>query len=581
MKNTHRLSLFTGLILLLGACGNAVAEHWQPTLNPDTEVQPPKWDWQLQVPVLIHDDPTIEIYDIDMFENEYSGMVQQLKTLGKKVICYVNVGAWEDYRDDETNFPSSILGNVYDRFPNEKWLDIRDVNPAKSTTGMALRSILEARFDRAQQMGCDAVEPDNMDGFDESSHNPSGFPLTYEDQIYFNLWLAQEVHERGMAVGFKNNTNQALDARMVDAFDFVVTESCVYFNECLYFDGFLAANKPVFLTEYLIEPEEFCGAAKERRISGIKKRFALDSYRLDCDNNYDNGQEPQPPATNLLVNGGFESDLNGWQYCGNSSGVTTSTLVSQGSKALQTQGSAGCLYQEVPIEVGTEYTLSCDANRAGNAWSILQFSMLDAGYNIIDSEFLQIESGGEYANYAMTLTAMQDSRYALALIYSEDEMLVDNCSLTTVIEPELEPELPPITNLLINGGFEFDLLSWQSCGNPNALSLSVDTSEGDKALAIVGGAGCLYQEVPATIGKSYSLSCDAKRQGTAWSILQLSYLGVLYDNLNTEFTQIGAGGDFAAHTISGGVVPASAAHVVALIYSEDQTAVDNCVLSME
>jgi len=595
MKKTRIRSHIASFVFLFSACTTASAIEWPPVLNPDVNVQPPTWDWQLISAAELNDDPTIEIYDIDMFINESTGIVGQLKSYGKKVICYVNVGAWEDWRDDETQFPRSILGNVYDRFPNEKWLDIRDVNPSKSNTGRALASILEARFDRAKQMGCDAVEPDNIDGFDETSHNPSGFPLTYEDQMYFNLWVSKEVRERGMAIGFKNNTNQALDSRSVEAFDFVVTESCFKFNECQYFNGFLNANKPVFLTEYLLEPSEFCAAAKNMRISAIQKRFSLDSFRLSCDSYYDTVVEPQPEpepepqpnpspsSPNMLANGSFESGLFGWQSCGDANNLSTSGSTSQGSKALQLRGGAGCIYQEVPATGGEDYTLSCDASRPGTPWSILQFSFLDAQFNNLTSEIKQIVSGGSYSKYTLSLTAPPNTTHALALLYSEDQMLVDNCVLTSTSEPVPEPEPEPnpnpvLTNMLTNGSFESNLFGWQSCGNSDYLSVSSNTSQGVKALAIENGAGCLYQEVSVAIGEKYTLSCDATRTGTPWSIIQLSFIDAQYNNLTTEATQIATGGNYSTYTLAGNA-PANASNAVVLLYSEDQTLVDNCVLS--
>lgn len=239
---THTLSkvLFVAFLTLLSY--SAVGNSWPPVLDPDPEVQPPKWDWQLAVPVQINPDSSIKIYDIEMFENESSGAVQMLHDRGYKVICYVDVGSWENWRDDKNDFPSSILGTVYEGFEDERWLDIRDVNPAKSETGTKLATILEARFDRAVGMGCDAVEPDNMDGYDTTAHESSGFPLTYEDQIYFNLWVARAVHDRGMLVGLKNDINQAHDSRIYTVFDFVVSEQCFQYNECDYFSDFLAAN---------------------------------------------------------------------------------------------------------------------------------------------------------------------------------------------------------------------------------------------------------------------------------------------------------------------------------------------------
>jgi hypothetical protein len=266
----------------------AVGAEWPPNLNPDPNVQPPKWDWQLALPVQVNPDTTIKIYDIDMLENENSGAVQALHNNGYKVICYVDVGTWEIWRDDATTFPATILGATYSGFPDERWLDIRDVNPQKSNTGTALATILASRFNRARNMGCDAIEADNMDGYDTSAHQYSGFPLTYDDQIYFNLWVANTVHSLTtlsgdvMLVGLKNDINQAHDPQIYTAFDFLVSEECFQYNECGYYSDFLALNKPVFDAEYHLALGEFCPEAKASRISAIKKVISLNSYREDC-----------------------------------------------------------------------------------------------------------------------------------------------------------------------------------------------------------------------------------------------------------------------------------------------------------
>ncbi|MBN3815989.1 endo alpha-1,4 polygalactosaminidase [Paraburkholderia sp. Se-20369] len=272
---------------LVGACMavvsySALGADWPPTLDPNPAVQPPKWDWQLAVPIVVNPDTTIRIYDIDMFGNEHSGAVQTLHGKGYRVICYVDVGSWESYRDDAAQFPTSILGKTYSGFHDERWLDIRDVNPAKSTTGTALATILGARFDRAKNMGCDAIEPDNIDGYDTTAHGSTGFPLTYADQIYFNLWVATQVHNRAMLVGLKNDINQAQDAQLYTAFDFVVSEQCIQYNECGFFSKFLALNKPVFEAEYKLALDKMCAVAKANRLSSIKKRPALNSSREDC-----------------------------------------------------------------------------------------------------------------------------------------------------------------------------------------------------------------------------------------------------------------------------------------------------------
>lgn len=45
---------------------------------------------------------------------------------------------------------------------------------------------MSARLKKAQDKGCDGVEPDNVDGYT----NDNGFHLTAHDQLTFNKWLA-------------------------------------------------------------------------------------------------------------------------------------------------------------------------------------------------------------------------------------------------------------------------------------------------------------------------------------------------------------------------------------------------------
>lgn len=270
------------LVASLAVPGPAMAADWPPVLNPNPAVQPPKWDWQLTTPIVINPDTTIRIYEIDMFDNEHRSAVQALHGKGYRVICYVDVGSWENWRDDASTFPASILGTAYSGYPDERWMDIRDVNPAKSQTGTALAHILDARFDRARNMGCDAIEPDNDDGYDPTAHESTGFPLSYDDQIYFNLWVAGEAHARGMLIALKNDFNKAHDSKIYNAFDFVVSEQCFEYNECGSFSNFLGLNKPVFEAEYSLATSTFCPKAKASRISAIKKRASLNSSRQDC-----------------------------------------------------------------------------------------------------------------------------------------------------------------------------------------------------------------------------------------------------------------------------------------------------------
>ncbi|KAH8654652.1 4 polygalactosaminidase [Tricladium varicosporioides] len=227
------------------------------------------WDWQLQTP--INPAVAVEVVDIDMFDNT-AAVVADLHQRGKKVVCYIDVGSWESKRADSSQFPAAVLGAVYNGFPDERWLDIRQID--------LLAPILTVRFDQAREKGCDGVEPDNMDGYDTTAHESSGFPLTYDDQIRFNRWVADQVHARGMAVGLKNDINQVND--LVADFDFHVSEQAFQYGEASLLMPFIQSDKPVFETEYELMVSQFCPQASQLNFSAILKHTQLDSYREAC-----------------------------------------------------------------------------------------------------------------------------------------------------------------------------------------------------------------------------------------------------------------------------------------------------------
>lgn len=81
------------------------------------------WQWQLSGTV--DQSVNVPVYDIDGFENDAS-VVAALHAKGRKVICYINAGSWEDFRPDAAAFPKSVLGSG-DGWKGEKWFDIRQL----------------------------------------------------------------------------------------------------------------------------------------------------------------------------------------------------------------------------------------------------------------------------------------------------------------------------------------------------------------------------------------------------------------------------------------------------------------------
>jgi hypothetical protein len=236
----------------LAAPAPAPASHWQP---PPTTAA---WQWQLQG--RIDTSVAAGVYDIDGFAARGAD-VRALHRQGRRAICYLDVGSWESYRPDAGRFPAAVIGKRYEGFPDESWLDVRRYP--------AFAAPLRARIAMCARKGFDAVEPDNLAGWE----NDTGFAIAATDQLRFNRWIARQVHARGMAVALKNDGSQA--GQLLGSFDFAIVEQCFQYDECGLYRPFVAAGKAVFEAEYEIEPAQFCAAAAAIGFSAIRKSYDL------------------------------------------------------------------------------------------------------------------------------------------------------------------------------------------------------------------------------------------------------------------------------------------------------------------
>lgn len=236
--------------------------YWKPNIGDS-------FQWQLSdLPI----DTSIDadIYDLDLFETPKE-VIEQLHKGNKKVICYINVGGWEEYREDAESFPIETIGNDYDGWEGEKWLDISNYTK--------FQDVLISRFDLAVEKGCDGIEPDNIEGYNEDT----GFDITYEDQLIFNTWIADEVHKRNMSIGLKNDPEQVLE--LVDLYDWALLEDCYVWDFCNDYTVFIEQGKPVFQVEYTdndISLDSFCPNAKDNSYFGLLKNRELDAWWDSC-----------------------------------------------------------------------------------------------------------------------------------------------------------------------------------------------------------------------------------------------------------------------------------------------------------
>ncbi|HXY75086.1 MAG TPA: endo alpha-1,4 polygalactosaminidase, partial [Dehalococcoidales bacterium] len=224
--------IITVILIPVGFISNAAAagSWWQPTA-----ANPIHWQWQIGTPFNTSSDiiPNVTVYDLDGFDTS-AATVATLHSLGCKVIAYFSFGTSENWRPDYSLFTASIKGQT-NGWAGENWIDIRSD---------AVKSIMSARMDLAVSKGFDGLEPDNIDGYS----NSTGFPLTAQDQLNFNEWIATTAHSKGLSVGLKNDVDQV--TTLQPYFDWMLDEESYKYSEYDTLQPFVNANKAVFEVEY-------------------------------------------------------------------------------------------------------------------------------------------------------------------------------------------------------------------------------------------------------------------------------------------------------------------------------------------
>mmetsp|Transcript_26722 Transcript_26722/g.43674 ORF Transcript_26722/g.43674 Transcript_26722/m.43674 type:complete len:428 (-) Transcript_26722:1154-2437(-) len=237
---------------------SASGTYWKPALRSS---------WQIQYTGVFDFSLKVNIYNLDAFDTP-KATIDALHSRGIKVMCYFSAGSWENWRSDKNSFPPYVLGNNLDGWPGEKWLDIRRLD--------VIGPIMTARIQLCKNKGFDGIDPDNVNGFS----NPTGFPISFQDQLNYNIFLAHVAHKLGLAAGLKNDNAQAVI--LVNYFDWQLNEECFEFAECDSLEVFIDAGKPVFNIEYNLAPAAFCSQANALNFNSLRKNLELDSFRVAC-----------------------------------------------------------------------------------------------------------------------------------------------------------------------------------------------------------------------------------------------------------------------------------------------------------
>jgi hypothetical protein len=136
----------------------------------------------------------------------------------------------------------------------ERWLDIRGFAAGTGQTVQTLKQVVTARLALARDKGCTAVEPDNVDAWDNvvNQNAPAGTPakaIGLVDQLAYNRWTATTAHSLGLSVRLKNDLRQAV--ALAPSYDAALNEECDDFGtDYTLLTPFRDAGTAIDLVEY-------------------------------------------------------------------------------------------------------------------------------------------------------------------------------------------------------------------------------------------------------------------------------------------------------------------------------------------
>jgi hypothetical protein len=264
--------------LLLPACaqqaggpGTAVLPD-QSTLGTITLASPPArqlppvqaaWSYNIGGSAALNSGstPTGNVISMDLYDVSKAAMAR-LTGAGKYVVCYYSAGTSEKYRTDAESrrllAPGLNLGEVHTGsggvWEGEKWLDIRGFAAGTAPAVRTLKQVMTARLTLARDKGCAAVEPDNVDAWDNvvNQNAPAGTParaIGASDQLAYNRWTATTRHGLGLSVLLKNDLGQAV--ALAPSYDGALNEECFDFGtDCSLLTPFRNAGKAIYVVEY-------------------------------------------------------------------------------------------------------------------------------------------------------------------------------------------------------------------------------------------------------------------------------------------------------------------------------------------
>jgi len=179
-----------------------------------------------------------------------------------KLIGYISIGSWEEYRKDQSLLKPFCKKN-YSGYKDECWLDLSKY--------LSYIDVMYRRIDKIKSDGYDGVYFDNCSMY---MHEVG----TLEQNVEYVKRLAQYASFHGLYVAC-NNGYKVIE-KVADYMDFQVQESCTKYEECGFYDAIVKQNKPVFHIEF---STKYCKPVKGHSVKVYNDE--LNKLIKSCDNN--------------------------------------------------------------------------------------------------------------------------------------------------------------------------------------------------------------------------------------------------------------------------------------------------------
>lgn len=197
-----------------------------------------KFDWRLDNDSQSEFLPEFQVYGRDLeWAIQHRSLVKAQRDLGKKFICYINIGALQDTPYYQSHYAKLSVCGTMPRW-GESWLDWAS---SKSRTA-ALSAYQNILRDAAEI--CDGLEYDNTDPYE----NFGGKCNSSEDSKALLISLCDMTHSFGLSCFLKNTFD--LIADLATQFDGLITEQCLVYGTCAKATAMTRMGKPVYDIEY-------------------------------------------------------------------------------------------------------------------------------------------------------------------------------------------------------------------------------------------------------------------------------------------------------------------------------------------